>query len=229
MGYYGKIDEKQLAQKLRRQGFSYGQILQKVSVSKDTISRWCKDIPLSESQKETLLKRKTLGQRKGSLIAAENKQKERIKRTEFIYSLCLKELGSLSNRDNFITGIALYSAEGHKADRQGGFTNSDPRLISFMVNWFIKYPKIPLSKLRGAIWIHQGLDQIKAKKYWSTLTGIPENQFHKTYIVNNHKHKTKKIINENGIISIRFTDSEKHRKIMGWISAMLDAKIEPVN
>jgi hypothetical protein len=228
MGYYGKIDEKQLAQKLRRRGFSYGQILQQITVSKDTISRWCKDIPLSEPQKAALLKRKKFGQKKGSLIAAENKQRERIQKTKIIYSVCKKELGLLKSRDKFIAGVALYAAEGHKADRQGGFTNSDPRLISFMINWFLTYPKIPMSKLRGAIWIHEGLDMEKAKKYWANLTDIPANQFHKTYIVKNHKNKTRKIVNENGIISIRFTDSEKHRKIMGWISAMLDAKIQPI-
>lgn len=42
MGYFGKLEEKFLAQKLRKQGLSYKEILQQISVSKDTISRWCK-------------------------------------------------------------------------------------------------------------------------------------------------------------------------------------------
>jgi len=48
MGYFGKLKEKLKAQELRRNGFSYSEILLQVSVSKDTISRWCRDIVLSE-------------------------------------------------------------------------------------------------------------------------------------------------------------------------------------
>lgn len=55
MGYFGKLEKKELATNLRKQGLSYKEILQHMSVSKDTLSRWCKDIVLTEVQKDRLL------------------------------------------------------------------------------------------------------------------------------------------------------------------------------
>jgi transposase len=77
MGYVGKLAEKQLAQNLRRQGYSYLKILQIVHVSKGTVSQWCKDIQLSPEQQKALIESKQFGQRKGSIVAAENKRKKR--------------------------------------------------------------------------------------------------------------------------------------------------------
>jgi orotate phosphoribosyltransferase-like protein len=58
MGYFGKIDLKFKAQELRRKGNSYKEIIEEINVSKDTISRWCKDIKLTSSQKIRLIKNK---------------------------------------------------------------------------------------------------------------------------------------------------------------------------
>ena len=51
MGYAGKVKEKLYAQELRKKGYSYKEILTQISVSKDTISRWCKNIELTSEQK----------------------------------------------------------------------------------------------------------------------------------------------------------------------------------
>lgn len=231
MGYYGKLEDKIRAQKLRRKGLSYGEILKQVHVSKDTISRWCRDIKLTSNQKRRLLNNKIFGQKKGSIIAADNKRKARIKKTKVIFKKAKSELGKLSKRDLFLAGIALYAGEGYKNDGKGGFANSDPILIKFMSKWFQEFCSLPLSKLRGAIWIHEGLDKKRAKRFWSNLTGIPENQFHKTYVAKNkiNSRKIRKNIHKSGVFAIRFSDSDKQRKIMGWISALLSDKISNVH
>lgn len=229
MGYVGKLNLKLKAQTLRRQGLSYGAIFSKVRVSKDTLSRWCRDIVLTKDQQIQLTRNKVFGQTKGSLIAAENKRKARIARTKSIFRRAKEELGSLSKRDRFIMGIALYAAEGSKG--AGGFSNSDPHIIRFMMKWFREFCKVPLSKFRGAIWLHEGLSERKAKKFWSTLTGIPEYQFHKTYIAENKKNsrKIRKNIHQFGVFAIRFTDAERQRRIMGWISALFYGRIHSSN
>lgn len=227
MGYAGKLEEKLKAQRLRKQGFSYKEILQTISVSKDTISRWCKDIELSAEQKECLLQNKFAGQKKGSIVAAENKRKARLVRIQIITQESLEDLGDLVERDIFISGIALYAAEGDKTDGKGGFSNSDPKLIKFMTKWFLEFAKVPKEQLRGVIYLHDNLDENKAKLFWSKITNIPLSQFRKTYIVKQTKKNTrfKKRIHEYGVFSIRFSNSHIHRKIMGWISAMFDARI----
>ncbi len=227
MGYVGKLEEKIKAQVLRKKGLSYGKIMQRIHVSKDTISRWCRDIELTTDQKRKLLKNKMFGQKKGSIIAANNKRRARLTRIRNIFEAAKKQLGKLSKRDRFITGVALYSGEGYKNDGKGGFTNSDPILIKFMSRWFQEFCDLPMNKLRGAIWIHEGLDHIAAKYFWSKLTGIPEKQFHKTYIAKNKKDskKMRKNIHQYGVFAIRFSDSDKQRRIIGWISALLGGRI----
>lgn len=223
----GKLEEKIKAQDLRRNGLSYGEILQQIQVSKDTISRWCRNIELTEDQRRRLIDNKVFGQKKGSIVAADNKRKARLVRTVLIFKDAKKELGKLSKRDRFIAGIALYAGEGYKTDGKGGFANSDPILIKFMTQWFQEFCLLPISKFRGAIWLHEGLDENQARNYWSELTGIPKHQFHKTYIARN-KTKSRKIrknIHEYGIFAIRFSSSDIQRHIMGWISAMLSGKI----
>ena len=231
MGYAGKLADKLKAQELRRKGLSYREILLQIKVSKDTLSRWCRDIVLTEKQKQRLLKNKSFGQRKGSLVAADNKRQRRITRTQKIFEKSKIELGELDKRDRFLAGIAFYAGEGNKVDGDGGFTNSDPKIIKFMIQWFKEFCRVPESRFRGAIWIHENLDAEEAKKFWSRLTGIPEIQFHKTYIAKN-KIKSKKIrknIHKYGVFAIRFSDSDKQRQIMGWISALLGGKIAQVH
>jgi hypothetical protein len=227
MGYFGNLEGKLLAQKLRRKGLSYGEILQKVYVSKDTISRWCKDIELTDKQKNRLINNKIFGQKKGSLIAAENKRKKRIETTNKIYSEAAAELGGLSKRDRFVVGLALYAGEGDKTGEGVGFANSDPLLIKFMMLWFREYLFVPEEKFRGAIWLHEGLNESKAKEYWSNITKIPTSQFHKTYIAINktNSKKIRKNIHNFGVISIRFSDVNKLRRILGWISALFGDKL----
>lgn len=224
MGYYGKLEEKFLAQSLRKQGFSYREIVKKVNVSKDTISRWCKDIELSNEQKLILKNDKKRGQLKGSLIAASKKSEIKNQMLIEIKKIGKKEIGKLSVRDEFLVGIALYAGEGTKMDGKGAFTNSNPSLLHFMKRWFITFAKIKPENLRVRIWLHNGLDINESKKYWSELLNIPENQFIKSYISKSTTNYTKNLHNF-GICSIIFYDTNAHRRIMSWISAVFNDKM----
>lgn len=231
MGYFGKLEDKSKAQELRRQGLSYREILLQINVSKDTISRWCRDIILTEQQKIRLLENKSFGQRKGSLMAADNKRKARILKTQTIFKQAKEELGNVNKRDRFIAGITLYAGEGNKGDGVGGFANSDPKIIRFMMEWFMEFCNLPMTKFRGAIWLHDNLDEEKAKKFWSNLTGIPRSQFYKTYMSKNKSDskKIRKNLHKYGVFAIRFSNSDKQRRIIGWISALLNGRIPKVH
>lgn len=230
MGYYGKIEEKRLAQKLRKQGYSYTEIKQKVPVSKNTLSRWCRDIPLSSLQEKRLLEKKVLGQRRGSLVAANNKRIRRIQAWEITIKETKKELGAPSKRDRFIAGLALYAGEGYKTNGQCGLANADPSIILFMKDWFIEFCETPLEKFRGAVWIHANQDAEAAVAFWSQLTQIPPSQFHKTYIVQNNSDtkKVRKNIHTHGIFSLRFCDTKSYHRILGWTKALFGGTVNVV-
>ncbi len=227
MGYIGKYEDKIKAQELRKQGLSYNEIKSQINVSKDTISRWCKDIVLTQEQKLRLINNKKFGQRKGSIVAAENKRLNRVNNTKQIFADAQKELGNLSKRDRFIFGISLYAGEGSKSDGKASFVNANPNYIHFMSNWFQEFCGVSLKEMRGSIWLHSGNNEKEAKQYWSEISGIPLNQFHKTYLVQNkiNSNKIRKNIHSYGVFSIKFYRSNTQRKIMGWISAFLGDKI----
>lgn len=227
MGYAGKLELKRKAQELRRKGLSYNAILLQVNVSKDTLSRWCKDISLTPEQNQQLLQNKALGQRKGSIIAAENKRNLRVENTKDIFSLAKKDLGFVTKRDKFIFGLALYAGEGSKTDGKAAFVNANPFYIRFMSGWFQEFCEIDIEDMRGSIWLHSGNNEKEAKEYWSQISGLPKEQFHKTYIAVNKltSNKIRKNIHNYGVFSLKFYRSNSQRKIMGWISAFLGDKI----
>jgi len=222
MGYTGYLELKQKARELRKKGMSVREIHNRLNISKSSASIWTRDIKLTKKQLLKLYKNKLNGRIKGSFINAKKQQEERIRKTLELHRIGMQEVGKLSKRDKFIIGIALYSGEGTKSDRNCGFANSDPSLIKFMVYWFRKFCKVKESKLRGSLWLHENLSQIEAEIYWSKLTKIPLKQFQKTYIVKQKRNNIRKNIHKYGVFSVRFTDATIHRKIMGWIKGILN-------
>lgn len=223
MGYAGKLEEKREALQLRRQGLSYSEIQEKVSVSKDTLSRWCRDVILKPSQMERLTKRRLEGAERGRILGAKKQQRDRIRRTKKLIREGKKEIGRLSRRDRFIAGTALYLGDGYKSDKSVGFSNSNPQVISFMMKWLREFCQIPEDKFRGQIWIHEDLSELRARRFWAKITRIPINQFQKSYIAENKKgsRKVRKKLHKYGVFAIRVSNAETQRKILGWMSGIL--------
>ena len=156
------------------------------------------------------------------MIGARRQQAKRLKQVQELLEEGRKEVGNLSTRDRFIAGICLYVAEGTKTDKACNFSNSDVRLIKFMAQWFREFCRVSELKLRGSIWIHEGLDVSKAIDFWSKIVKIPRTQFYKTYVAKNKidSNKIRKNIHEYGVFSIRFSDAMVHRRMMGWIAGV---------
>ena len=220
MGYVGKLKLRLKAREFRKKGFSIKEIQKRLGVSKSSVSLWVRDIKLTKKQLEKLYLNKRTGALKGSVIAAMNKVKKREELTQRILKEGMKEVGKLSKRDKFVIGIAMYFAEGDKTDKHVGFSNSDPQSVKFMMDWLREFCKVPEVKFRGSLYLHDNLDEKKAKRFWSKLTKIPLSQFTRTYIVKNNPHRLRKTKHPSGVFRIRVSDVNLHRKIMGWISGI---------
>lgn len=220
MSYFGKLDLKLKAQKLRRKGLSIKNIEKRLKVSRSSVSLWVRDIKLTRKQINKLYVNKTKGSLKGSYIASRNK----IKRTQELVKKSIvsgrEDVGKLFLRDKFIAGVAMYFAEGTKSSSNVSFSNSDPRSVSFMADWFRRICKVPEEKFRCYLYIHDNLDEKKAKKYWSDLIGVPLEQFRKSYIVRNNTKRLRKVKHIYGILRLTVSDANLSRKIAGWISAL---------
>ena len=227
MGYAGKLEEKRLALKLRQQGLSYSEIRKKVPVSKDTLSRWCRNVILNPDQMEKLRRKRLKGAERGRIIGAKRQQQDRVRRTKKLIEEGKREIDLLNKRDRFIAGIGLYLGDGYKSDKSVGFSNSNPQLISFMMKWFREFCRVPEEKFRGQIWIHDNLNEPKARKYWSKITGIPLSQFQKSYIAKNktESKKIRKQLHKHGVFALRISSAEIQRKILGWMAGVLGEEL----
>ena len=151
------------------------------------------------------------------------KKDDKKKTIRKIMKTSIKDVGKLNEKEFFIAGTALYLGDGLKGDKEVGFSNSNPKVIAFMMKWLRVYCKITDSDFRGQIWIHDNLDERKAKIFWSKLTKIPSNQFRKSYISKNktNSRKVRKNIHENGIFSIKVSRVNTQRKIVGWMAGII--------
>ncbi len=222
MGYAGKLREKRLAIKLRKQGYSYKEILEQVHVSKSTISLWCRDVIMSPKQLEKLREKRINGAEIGRLINAKKQQEKRVQKIKKILNDSKSEVGILTERERFMFGLGLYAGDGDKNDKSVGFANSRPEIIRFMMGWFREFCSVSEDRFRGRIWLHENLGNRRAINFWSRLTRIPETQFHKTYRASLKKsNKIRNNKHEYGVFAIRIYDSDLQIRIKSWMAAVL--------
>jgi hypothetical protein len=171
MGYRGKLAERQQARQLRRTGLPLSEIALRVGVSKSSVSLWVRDVEFEPRPPVTR------GRRRAPNALQRRKQAE----IDRLVVEGRSRIGRLSEREFLVAGVALYAGEGAKQDGRVRFVNSDPRMVVFFCSWLRHFYEIDQSRLRLALYLHQGLDLSASTAYWSSLTGIPEAQFTTPY------------------------------------------------
>lgn len=214
-----RAEEKKLARKLRKQGWSMNEIYRKLGVSKGTVSVWLRDIKLTKAQKQKLsqkgIKKEVIERRRLTRLSNENA------RRQIIIDNAERNIHQLSKKDLFLIGVTLYWAEGSKTKRGVvQFSNSDPNAVQLMMRFFKDICGISNKKFRGHIHIHPHLDTKRAEHYWSSISGIPPAQFYKTYQKTNKASKNKKDTLLFGTFNIIICDTELFLKIYGWIKGI---------
>ena len=220
------VSNRERAVALRRNGLTYSQILSQIPVAKSTLSLWFRDVSLSKRQRQRVtLARLEAGRRGGA-----SKRAQRIRRTNFLVSQAREQIGSISGRDLFLIGVALYWAEGSKEKeyRPGTrteFANSDPAMLRLFKEWLLKVVKIQESDLKYEIYLHETnsyrLEEVK--KYWAEQLKIPIKKMQTVYYKKG-KYKTNRKntgIGYYGLIRIRVRESSSlNRSIRGWIEGI---------
>lgn len=182
-----KFELKSKVQFLRKRGMSLKQIMREAGISKSTASLWCRDIVLSEAQRQALKKKMIEGGHAGRLKGAEANHLKKVESQELARMEAAHILRSVSERDRLVSGIALYWAEGSKAESTFGFifVNSDPAMISFMYRWLLEVMRVS----KEDIYLHVSINEIhkprieKVLRFWSNLLDLPRSQFAKTFFM----------------------------------------------
>jgi hypothetical protein len=213
-------EKQQFVQGLRQQGLSYREICYKIpfGVSKSTLSRWCKDIALTESQKERLDSLFRQGSYRGRLLGSKTNQIRREAEVRTIKEKAKTEMSLVTDNEFRLAGLMLYWAEGNKNNRVG-ISNSDPELIRFMMKWFREICHVPDSRFKLYLNLHSGQNEGDIKKFWSTVIGLPVSQFSKSYVKKEGTGYKKNIL-YHGTIKIEICDKNLLYQILGWIEGI---------
>ncbi|MEK7480492.1 MAG: hypothetical protein AAB604_00115 [Patescibacteria group bacterium] len=171
-----KLKEKDEAIALRKRGFSYSEILQRIPVAKSSLSLWLHSVGLSKHQKQRLTEKKLASMKRGWLKVMEMRQK----RIEEIQKKAKGNVSYLISEPLWMMGTALYWAEGTKMKswRRGeaiSFSNMDPFMLLIIKKWLKQYLKVKEQDMRFELYLHETsvhrLSEIK--NYWVKFLKIP--------------------------------------------------------
>ncbi|MDD5433494.1 MAG: hypothetical protein PHE77_02440 [Candidatus Pacebacteria bacterium] len=208
---------KKKAIELRGRGLSYKEIKQEIGVSKSTLSGWLKTVELTPEQKERLYTKQVMILSRGS----QSQKERRLREIERIIAKAEKEIESPMSFETYrLFGAALYWAEGAKTNGCS-IINSDPHLILFMVRWLEKVFKIYPDTLKVWLNIYSQQNDKDLKAFWSRLTGIPIENFGKSFIKPVNKNFKKNNLYY-GTVKVKIPKgTDLRHRIFGWVKCAL--------
>ena len=215
MGYRGKVVEQERARALRAESWTLQDIADELGVAKSSVSLWVRDV-------EFVPKPRQPGAHRKPHPWVARKQAE----IEALREEATAQLGVMSDRELFVSGIALYAGEGSKTDGEVRFTNSDPRMMLLFSVWLRRFFEIDESRLRVRLYLHEGLDLDAANQFWSDLLQIPVSQFRRAYraVPDPSIRTTKHVM---GCSAVGYCCARTHRKVMGLVAALLSSEALP--
>ncbi len=218
---HSKINEKDKAITMRKEGKTYSEIRKVVPVAKSTISLWLRDVGLAKAQKQHITTKRMDAQKRG----AETKRRQRLERTQGIYATASNEVGKLSQRELLLIGATLYWAEGSKAKPHAvstgiDFGNTDSEMIRIFLVWLQTALHVSADRVHSSLYLHINHKHRLSEviRHWELLTKM------KIRYIYFKKHSPKKSYRKNtedtyfGTLRIRVSKStDLQRKIQGWI------------
>ena len=201
---------KERAIRLRIKGFSIKEIAQKTHIAQGTSSVWLRNIKLNKKAQDRLRKRKLFGYYKAALHW-QQKQAEEVE----LYRIKSLRLIEKIKKDPHYAKVycaLLFWCEGGKSDKAGvKFVNSDPILVKTFLNLLRKSFFLREKKLHLLMHLHEYHNENRQKDFWSRITGIPKNQFCKTYL----KRHTKKRLRDSypGCVCLSYHDVKVAREL----------------
>ncbi len=196
---------------------SYGEIRKETGMAKSTLSFWLKNIKLSKKHLDRFYNKRI----RNLSLGAESQRERRNREVEEILRQAQKEIKfPVSQNALKLIGASLYWAEGSKG-KMFNFTNSDPFMILFIVEWIKKILDVKPEYLKAKLNIYPQQNDNKIKQFWSTLTGIPVENFGKSYIKPLSSGYKKNNLYY-GTIRVTIPKStDINYRIFGWVKSMI--------
>ncbi|WP_328910601.1 hypothetical protein OG230_14405 [Streptomyces sp. NBC_00234] len=220
-----KDDLRDRARELRLQGMTYDRIQAELGCSKSSISLWVRDLPKPEPRYTDEERRTLMNAGLARLRASQDEERHETKHR------AREAVGTLSDRELFIAGVALYWAEGAKDKAYSRreslqFINSDPNVITLYLRW-LELLEVPRERMRFRVSIHESADVTGAEQFWAELAGVPASAFQRATLKKHNPKTTRKNTAEayRGCLVIYVTKStDLYRRVEGtWYGIVLGA------
>lgn len=212
-----KVELRERARELRRAGRTYDEIVAELGVSKSSVSLWVRDLPVPAQRRSPEEQRQLMQDGLDRLRATRDAQRVRMK------AEAGQEIGRLSERELFLTGVALYWAEGSKDKAYARreylqFVNSDPDVILLFLAW-LELMGVTPDRLRFNVSIHESADVASAERFWAESVGVEPARLGKTVLKRHNPRTRRGNTGESyrGCLTIYVTRSaDMYRRIEGW-------------
>lgn len=115
-----------------------------------------------------------------------------------------------------VAGMMLYWGEGTKEGGTVALSNSNPDIIRLFLKFLRKICGVHEKRLRVLLHYYPDQNERLLKRYWQSITRIPESQFCKSFLhrrISGNYKRTSKL----GTISLRYSDKKLLDTIIHWI------------
>ena len=204
-----KVEERKQIAILRKQGLSILKIAKILKVSKGLVSSECKDIPLSQEQKNNLRTNTNYGNLLARNRIQENAKKLHDEWFQQGFELAIKD-------ENFRILCALYWGEGCKVQGTVYITNSDLKIIKYLTDWLI-YNGLK-EKIRFSILFHDcGKSEMEICEYWLNNLGLDISNQRKHFMLK-YSNSSRKKKHPYGFCKLGVSSTKHWFIIMGGIN-----------
>lgn len=223
---------REAATKLRLNGYSYNEIVNKLQIPKSTLFSWLHDVVLPASAIARLKSRVAQGTLNG--LVRRNKlqtvwAKERAENTK---KSAAAKIRNLTEVHLLLIGAILYWAEGYKRLKiiRGrevtahviSLTNSDPAIVAVFIAFLKRVLKVPPEKILVEMRLFRHLDEQTTIHYWMRVTGLPRSQFGKPAYPVSISSRGKRPFNRlpYGTVQVIVSDTQMFYRVMGFIDGI---------
>ncbi|MEE8376018.1 MAG: hypothetical protein V3S26_06845 [Acidimicrobiia bacterium] len=207
-------EKSELGKDLRRQGLSYGEIMELIDVKKSTLATWCREVKLTTEQIAAIKRRRA--QEPG--IPVDTQWKRRLE-IENIRNEAAKAIPELINDPLWLAGVVLYWAEGAKTRNDLRLANADPRALRLFIDWVRAFLN-PKARFSIQLHLHEGNDDLAAQAHWREQTGLLEANYYKTFIKPKGTGHRKNHL-PHGVCTIKVREcSNAWQTTMAWIEGL---------
>lgn len=194
------------ARRLRREGWSLGEIAKKLGPPKNTLIGWVGGIELTPEQLERIAEKEKESLRLNQGLGGAYHRQARLDRIKLEQDKAEAFLNTLDDihRVNHIAAAMLYLGEGAKGEGAFCFVNSNQQIIQYWMYLLRTSFEIDEAKFRLQIMTRFDQDGESLEQYWVEVTGITK--YIKTYIDVRSKDKPTLRRNYKGICKVHYYD-----------------------